>query len=168
MTYLLPNAPITNEAEALRAARASAIAIFIGVVVGIIGVIWTLMHPELIQQAVAQAEAQTPGSAATAEAGAKFGQYFGYAMIVLQLVLGLVQWRSPNKIIAYIFMALIVLGFVMTAAVPLMAGMVPNMPATPAWQIALSLVVMAVQFVLHLTGVKGIKKLDQLQMDSAR
>lgn len=168
MTYLLPTSPITTESEALRAARASAIAIFIGVVVGIIGAMWTVMHPELIQQAVANAEAQAPGSGATAEAGAKFGMYFGYAIILIQLVIGLVQWRSPNKIIAFIFLALIVLGFLMTAAVPLMAGMVPNMPATPGWQIALSLVVMAVQFVLHITGLKGIGKLDQLQMASAR
>ena len=168
MTYLLPNSPITTESEALRAARASAIAIFIGVVVGIIGAIWTMMHPELIQLAVANAEAQAPGAGATAEAGAKFGMYFGYAIILIQLVLGVVQWRSPNKIIAFIFLALIVLGFLMTAAVPLMAGMVPNMPATPVWQVALSLIVMTVQFVLHITGLKGMKKLDQLQMDQAR
>ena len=80
----------------------------------------------------------------------------------------MIQWRSPNKIIAFIFLALIVLGFLSTAAVPLMAGVVPNMPVTPVWQIALSLVIMAVQFVLHLTGLKGMKKLDQLQMDQAR
>lgn len=166
MTYLLPTAPIATEAEALRAGRASAISIFIGVVVGLIGVIWTLTHPEILQQAIAQAEAQ--GGGAAAASGAKFGQYFSYAIILVQLVLGYVQWRSPNKIIAYIFLALIVIGFLMTAAVPLMAGLAPNMPATPAWQIILSLAVMAVQFVLHITGLKGIKKLDQLQLDHAR
>ena len=168
MTYLSPTAPITNEAEALRAARASAIAIFIGVVVGIIGAVWTLMNPQIIDDAVAQAEAQTPGAGAIAQSSAQMGMYFGYAMILVQLILGFIQWRSPNKIIAYIFLALIVLGFLSTAAVPLMAGVVPNMPATPIWQIALSLVIMAVQFVLHLTGLKGMKKLDQLQMEAAR
>ncbi|CAN5410782.1 hypothetical protein BH10PSE1_BH10PSE1_22400 [soil metagenome] len=168
MTHLLPTAPIATEAEALKAARASAISIFIGVVVGIIGAVWTLMHPELVQQAIATAEAQTPGAGATAAASARFGTYFSYAVIVLQLVLGFVQWRSPNKIIAFLFIALIVLGFLATAAVPLMSGLVPNMPTTPAWQIVLSLVILAVQFVLHITGVRGIGKLDQLQMDQAR
>jgi hypothetical protein len=168
MTYLLPNSPINTESEALRAARASAIAIFIGVVVGIIGAVWMLMNPQIVADAVAQAEAQTPGAGAVAESGAMFGQYFGYAIILIQLVLGFIQWRSPNKIIAFIFMALIVLGFLMTAATPLFANMAPNMPATPVWQIALSLIVMVVQFVLHLTGVKGISKLNQLQMDAAR
>lgn len=168
MTYLLPNSPINTESEALRAARASAIAIFIGVAVGIIGAVWMLMNPQIVADAVAQAEAQAPGAGAVAESSVKFGQYFGYAIILIQLVLGFIQWRSPNKIIAFIFMALIVLGFVMTAATPLFASMAPNMPATPIWQIALSLIVMVVQFVLHLTGVKGISKLNQLQMDAAR
>lgn len=168
MTYLSPTSPITNEAEALKAARASAISIFIGVVVGVIGAIWTLMHPELVQAAIAQATAQNPEAGQAAAASAQFGVYFGYGMILVQLVLGFIQWRSPNKIIAFIFLALIVLGFLSTAAVPLMAGVVPNMPVTPVWQIALSLVIMAVQFVLHLTGLKGMKKLDQLQMDQAR
>ncbi len=169
MTYLLPTAPITTETEALRAGRASAIAIFIGVVVvGIIGVIWTLTHPEIIQQAIAQAEAQAPGSGAIAESSAKFGQYFSYAVIAIQLGLGYVQWRSPNKVIAYIFLALIALGFLLTAATPMLAGLAPNAPAVPAWQIILSLLVMVVQFVLHITGVKGISKLDQLQLASAR
>lgn len=168
MTYLLPNSPINTEAEALRAARASAIAIFIGVVVGIIGAVWLLMNPQLVADAAAQAEAQTPGAGAMAEAGAQFSMYFAYAMIVVQLILGFIQWRSPNKIIAIIFMALIALGFAMTAATPMFASMAPNMPVTPVWQILLSLVVMAVQFVLHLTGVKGISMLNQLQMDAAR
>ncbi len=168
MTYLLPTAPITTEAEAVKSARASAISIFIGVAVGVIGVIWTLTHPEILQNAIAAAEAQTPGAGEVAAASTKFGMYFGYGMILLQAVLGFVQWRSPNKIIAYIFLALIILGFLSTAAVPLMAGLAPNMPATPGWQIALSLVIMAVQFVLHITGLKGMKKLDQLQMDAAR
>lgn len=168
MTYLLPTAPITTETEALRAGRASAIAIFIGVVVGIIGVIWTLTHPEILQQAIANAEAQAPGAGAIAESSAKFGEYFSYAIIVIQLVLGFVQWRSPNKLIAYIFLALILLGFLLTAATPLLVGLAPNAPAVPVWQIILSLLVMVVQFVLHITGVKGIGKLDQLQLEAAR
>jgi amino acid transporter len=168
MTYLLPTAPITTESEALRAGRASAIAIFIGVVVGIIGVIWTLTHPEILQQAIANAEAKVPGAGAVAQSAANFGQYFSYAVIVIQLVLGFVQWRSPNKVIAYIFLALILLGFLTTAAAPLLAGLAPDTPTVPIWQILLSLIVMAVQFVLHITGLKGIGKLDQLQLASAR
>lgn len=168
MTHLLPTTPITTEAEALKAGRASAIAIFIGVVVGVFGAVWTLLHPEIVQQAIAQAQAQNPTAGPAAAASAQVGIYFSYAMIVVQLVLGVVQWRSPNKVIAFIFIGLIVLGILATALVPMMSGMVPNMPVTPAWQIALSLVILVVQLVLHITGVRGIGKLDDLQMESAR
>jgi len=168
MTHLLPTTPITTEAEALTAGRASAISIFIGVVVGVISVVWTLMHPEIAQQAIAQAEAQTPGAGAIAAGTVQGTQYFSYAMIVVQLVLGFVQWRSPNKVIAFIFIALIILGLISVAALPLMATLAPNAPVTPVWQIALSAVILVIQLVLHITGVRGIGKLDTLQMDAAR
>lgn len=167
MTHLLPTTPINTEADAAKAAKASAIAIFIGVVVGIIGAVWTLMHPEIAQQAVAQARAANPDAAAAAAGGAQAGLWLGYGLILIQAVFGFIQWRSPAKWIAILFLVLIGLGFVLTASAPLLAGMVPNAPATPMWQIALSLVILVVQFLLHLTGLKGIGKLEKLQLDAA-
>lgn len=167
MTYLLPTTPITTEAEAAKASKASAISIFIGVAVGIISAVWTLMHPEILANAVASAEATTPGSGAMAQSSAQIGMYLGYGLIVVQAIFGFIQWRSPAKWIAILFIILIVLGVLLTIAGSLMAGMVPNAPVTPMWQIVLSLVIMAVQFVLHITGLKAIGKLEKLQLDAA-
>jgi hypothetical protein len=149
-----PTAPITTEAEALRAGRASAVSIFIGAAVGAINVAWTAMNPDAAANTNAAA-----GQAALWIAG---------ATVVVQLVLGWVQWREPRKVIAIIFLLLIAFGVLTTLAAPMMAGMVPDMPVIPMWQIALSLVIMAIQIVLHVAGLRGIGKLDALQMDAAR
>ncbi len=167
MTYLLPTTPITTEAEAAKASKASAIAIFIGVLVGIISAVWTVMHPEIMAEAVAHAEATTPGAGAMAQSSAQMGMYLAYGLIVIQAIFGFIQWRSPAKWIAILFIILIVLGFLMTAAAPMLAGMVPNAPVTPMWQIVLSLVILVVQFLLHITGLKAIGKLEKLQLDAA-
>lgn len=163
-----PGAPITNEAEATAAARSSAIAIFIGVVVGIVGVVWTIMNPEIMQQAVAQAGADSPEAAAAAEMGAAAGVWLGGGLVLIQLVFAVLQWRDPKKWIAILFIVLIALGILQTAAAPLMAGMVPNAPVVPMWQIGLSLVIMAMQVVLHVAGLRGINRLEAMQMDAAR
>ncbi|NBW07752.1 MAG: hypothetical protein EBR82_06965 [Caulobacteraceae bacterium] len=171
MTYLLPTTPITNEAEALKAARASAIAIFIGVVVGIIGAIWTLMNPQFAE-AVAAAQAQMQGgnteAASMSAGGAKVGEYVGYALLVVSAVFGIVQWKKPAKWIAILFMVLIVLfGLLPTACAQVLSGMVPGMPSAPVWLTALSVVSLIVQFILHITGLKGISRLDKIQLDAA-
>ena len=149
-----PRAPVTTEAEALRAGRSSAFSIFIGAAVGAVSVAATAMNP-----------------ASTANANAAAGQaglWIAVAMVVAQLVLGWVQWREPRKVIAIIFLLLLAFGILSTLAAPMMVGMVPGMPVIPMWQIILSLVIMAVQTVLHVAGLRGIGKLDALQMDAAR
>lgn len=168
MTHLLPTTPITTEAEAEKAARASAISIIIGVVVGIIGAVWMVTQPQIAQQAIAAAEAQTPGAGAIVAATMQGTIWFGYAMIVVQAIFAFIQWGSPKKWIAILFLVLLALGLVSVLASPLAASMNPNAPVTPLWQIALSGVVMIVQIVLHVTGLKGIGKLDQIQMEAAR
>lgn len=168
MTHLLPTAPITTEAEAEKAARASAISIIIGVVVGIIGAVWMATQPQIAQQAIAAAEAQTPGAGAIVAATMQGTIWFGYAMIVVQAIFAFIQWGSPKKWIAILFLVLLALGLISVLASPLAASMNPNAPVTPLWQIALSGVVMVVQIVLHVTGLKGIGKLDQIQMEAAR
>ena len=161
-----PGAPINGEAEAKKAARSSAVSIFIGVIVGIIGAAYTWMNMEtLTATAAAGADATT---AAAAEMGVQMGVYMSVAFVVIQLVFGLVQWRDPKKFIAILFIVLIVLGLLMTLATPMMADMVPNAPATPMWQVALSAGVMVIQLVLHVAGLRGIKKLDEIQMADAR
>ena len=162
-----PSSPITTEAEADRAARASAISIFIGVVVGAISVAWTFANPQIMADAVSAAS-EGGGSAAMANASLQAGLWMAVGMVAIQLILGLIQWRNPGKFIAILFMVLIAFGIVSTLAAPMMAASMPNVPATPMWQIALSVVIMIVQFVLHIAGLRGIKQRDRIQMEQAR
>jgi len=163
-----PTAPITTEPEALGAARASAIAIFIGFLTGAIGLIWQWLNPQDIDAIVAQAGAADPQAASVAAASVQAGIWLGVALVAIQLILGVVQWRSPNKILAILFIVLVAFGIVMTAAAPLLAGMVPNVPATPGWQIALSLVILAIQMILLIAGLRGLNRLDAIQMNESR
>lgn len=162
-----PTAPLRTEADAEAASKASAISIFIGVIVAGVSIAWSLANPAAIQDAVASAA----GSEVNAEAAAMGAQVALYAtggLAVIQLIFGIVQWRNPGKWIAILFLVLLAYGILSTAATPLLAGMVPNAPVIPTWQIALSLVIMVIQVVLHVAGLRGINKLEKLQMDAAR
>jgi len=163
-----PTSVITTEADAEGAARASAVAMFIGAVVGVISVAWTLANPGEIQAAVQSVNEANPDGAAAAAAGAQVGIWLAGGLGVLQLILGFVQWRNPGKMLAILFLVLVLFGIVSTAATPLLAGAVPNMPTVPMWQIALSLVIMVIQLILLIAGLRGIGRLDRLQMESAR
>lgn len=162
-----PSSPITTEAEATRAAKASAISIVIGVAVGLIGIGWTLANPQIMADAMAQATNGEVDAAQAAAAG-QIAMYTAGFMVLVQIIFGVFQWKNPNKFIAILFIVLIAFGLVSTLATPLLAASMPNMPNTPVWQIALSVVVMIVQLVLHISGLRGIKKLDQIQLEQAR
>ena len=162
-----PSSPITTEAEAERAARASAISIFIGVVVGLISLAWTLANPQILENAMSQAGAGGMGEAQMAAAG-QIAMYTAAFMVALQVILGIVQWRNPGKFIAILFMVLIAYGLASTIVTPFLAASMPNIPDVPIWQIALSVVVMIIQMILHVPGLKGIKQLDRIQMEQSR
>ena len=67
MRALNPTAPITNEAEAKAAARASAIAIFLGVIWGLVGIAYLLTAGQAaMAAAVASASAESPEAAGMA------------------------------------------------------------------------------------------------------
>ena len=161
-----PTSPIATEAQALKAARASAISIMIGVVVGLVSLAWTIANPQILENAVAQAGGDV-GQAQLAAAG-QVALYTAGFMVLLQVILGFFQWRRPGKIIAILFMVLIAYGLVSTLATPLLADTVPNMPHVPMWQIVLSIVVLIVQMVLHVAGLRGISQLDRIQMEQSR
>ena len=162
-----PSSPITTEAEAERAAKASAISIFIGVVVGLISLAWTFANPAAMQDAMAAAS-QGGGNAEATNMALQMGMWLAGALVLVQLILGFVQWRNPGKFIAILFLVLLAYGLLSTLATPLLASSMPNMPNIPVWQLALSVVVMIIQVVLHVTGLKGIKQLDRIQMEQSR
>lgn len=165
-----PAAPIGNEAEAQRAARSSAVSIFIGVAVAAVSSAWSFMNMDKITAAASAAAAQSGAAEGAVQAGAQVGLWLGVGLGVIQLIFALVQWRDPKKFIAILFLVLIALGIVSTLAAPLMAGMAATTgaPVTPMWQIVLSFVILVVQAVLHVAGLRGIKRLDEMQMAAAR
>lgn len=163
-----PTSPITTEAQAEGAARASAAAMFIGAAAGAVSLAWALANPAEMQAALDAASAANPEGAAAASASAQIGLWTAGGFALLQAILGFVQWRDPGKMLAVLFLVLVIFGIVMTAVTPLLAAALPTLPATPVWQIALSLAILVVQLVLLIAGLRGISRLDRLQMESAR
>ena len=154
-----PLSAAATEADARRAARASAIAIFIGVLYGVFGLV---VGMDAMKAGIeSQAAAQSAGSASM-----MFQIAIGLAgaLIVVQLVLGFVQWAKPNSIIPIIFVILVAYGLI---SVPLGRMMADNMgvetPSIPAWQMTTGLIVMAVELILHIAGIRGANALKRFR-----
>lgn len=160
-----PTAPINTRPEAIAAARASAIAIFIGVAWGIVGVIYMATAGSAVMEAaLADAAAQNPDAASmSGMAGLMTGAAIGTGIfiIIIQLVLGLVQWFKPNIVIPILFTVLVVYGIGTTL---LGLTMVNNevAGANPMWFTVLGLVVLVVELVLHIAGIRGANALNKM------
>lgn len=168
---LNPTAPITTETEAIAAARASAIAIFLGVLWGIIGVVYLLTAGQAVMEAaVAQATAQNPETAGMAGMMGQAALWMTVCFVVIQAVLGLVQWSKPGIVIPIIFLILVAFGLVSALLSMAMAGQsaLPEAAQTPVWQVWGSLIVMAIELVLHINGIRGASKLDKLRLAAAQ
>lgn len=162
-----PTAAITTEADALAAARASAVAIFLGVAWGIVGVVQMFMgQAEMTEAATAAAAASDPAAAGIAGAMVQGVLYFGIAMVVVQLVLGFVQWAKPNVVIPIIFAILVVGGAAL--AVMGMMNAQEGAPSAPLWQTIVGFIILAIQLIMHIAGIRGARKLDQIRMDAAQ
>jgi len=166
-----PTAPITTEPEALRAARASAIAIFLGVAWGVVGVALLLTTgAAAMEAAMAQAAADSPEVAGMTGAMTQIALWGAIGLTVIQLVLGLVQWTKPNIVIPIIFLILVLYGLATSLFGLSMMGS-PDIPAaakTPMWQIVLGLLILLIQLVMHIAGIRGARALDKLRMDAAQ
>ncbi|HWQ87723.1 hypothetical protein [Brevundimonas sp.] len=168
---LNPTAPITTESEAIDAARASALAIFLGVLWGIVGVIYLMTAGQAVMEAaVAQASAQNPEAAGMAGAMAQTALWMSVGLVVIQAILGFVQWTKPNIVIPIIFAILVAFGLVsglLSLAMAGQAGM-PETVQAPMWQVWGGFIVMAVQLLMHINGIRGARKLDKLRFDAAQ
>ena len=162
-----PMATIGTEAEALKAARASAVAIFIGVAFGLVGV-FVMMNGglEAMRSAVA---AQSAGGdqqiAGMAGALADFTLYTMIAMVVIQLILGFVQWFKPNIVIPILFIVLVVYGLGSTLLGQMMAGQmeVPQTAMNSGFMVAFGIAVLVVELILHIAGVRGASALRKFR-----
>lgn len=166
-----PTAPITTEPDALRAARASALAIFLGVAWGVVGVaILLTTGAAAMEAAMAQAAADAPEVAGMTGAMTQIALWGAIGVTVIQLVLGLVQWTKPNIVIPIIFLILVIYGLVTSLIGLSMMGSpdIPDAARTPLWQIALGLIILVIQLVMHIAGIRGARALDKLRMDAAQ
>ncbi|WP_374516576.1 hypothetical protein [Brevundimonas sp.] len=163
-----PTAPLNTEAEALAAARASAIAIFLGVVWGIVGVVYMMTDGQAAMEAAMAAAGGDEATAGMAGSIAQFAMYMAIGLVVIQAILGFVQWTKPNKVIPILFIILVVYGIGSTALGQMMAVEMPEAARSPMWLLVAGFVVMLVQLVLHIAGVRGASKLDRLRMEAAQ
>lgn len=164
-----PTAAITTEVEATAAARASALAIFLGVAWGVVGIVYTMTAGQAaMDAAVAQASAGTPEMA---NAIGQFALWSAVGLAVIQLLFALFQWAKPNIVIPIIFLILVAFGLIMGVFGLVAAGAMPEVAeasaATPAWQTWIGLLLLVVQTVLHISGIRGASKLDKLRHAAA-
>lgn len=162
-----PTATISNAEEAKAAARASAIAIFLGVIWGIIGIVW-LMGPgaAVMEAAMAEAAATSPETAGMTEMMAGGALVFAGVLVVIQLILGLVQWFKPNIVIPILFTVLVVYGLGSTVLSMVMADQLDlgaAAAATPAWQTWGGIVLLVVQLIMHIAGIRGANALGKFR-----
>lgn len=165
-----PTSPLNTEAEALAAARASAIAIFLGVVWGVVGIIYMMTGGQEAMEAAMAAAGGEEATAGMATSMAQFALYMAIGLVVIQAILGFVQWTRPNKVIPIIFIILVVYGLGSAALSQMMAGQMnlPEGAQGPLWLTVAGFVVMLVELVLHIAGVRGASKLDKLRMEAAQ
>ncbi len=168
ITAMNPTAPIGTEPEARKAAQSSAIAIILGVVWGIVTVAITFASKDALTAAAVAGAGGSAEAAAMAGGVVSVTLWTSVAFVVIQAVLAFVQWRNPNKVIAILFLVLIALGAVSILATLAMAGQMPQAAPTPIWQVIVGLLVLAVEAVLHVAGLRGIKTLDRLELEAAR
>ena len=166
-----PTTPITTEDEAIAAARASALAIFLGVLWGAVGIVYLMTAGQAIMDAaVAQASAQNPDAAGMAGVMAQGIVGLSIAFVVIQLILGLVQWFKPGVVIPIIFALLVAFGLVTGLMTAFGIGQADTSAAAaaPIWQTWGGLVILVIQLVLHIAGIRGAQKLDKLRMAAAQ
>ncbi len=165
-----PTAPITTEAEATAAARASALAIFLGVAWGAVGV-YQLMNggAAQIEAAMAEASAEAPEMAGMSAMAIQIAIWSAIGLCAIQLVLGLVQWAKPNIVIPILFAALVAFGLVSALFGLMMAGQegMPETAAAPTWQVWAGVAILIVQLVMHIAGIRGARALDRVRRAAA-
>lgn len=160
-----PTAPINTRPEAIAAARASALAIFLGVAFGIFGVVKTMTGGTEAMEAAMMENAQGDAAVAgMASAMAGAAVVMSIAMVVVQAVFGLVQWAKPNRFIPILFIVLVAFGLLSSVSGLAMVSQMdlPAAAQTPLWLTVLSLVVLLVELVMHIAGYRGAAKLNQL------
>lgn len=156
-----PLATIETQAEALRAARASAISLWLSGAKWVLAAI--LMIDDMPRIRAAMASSDTASDAAIqnflggglAEATVIITAFLG----LFQLMMGAVQWRAPNSGIPTVFLVLSAYGLGM-ALWKLVSG---GADFDPLWPVALSYFTLVVAVVFHWAGMRGAGRLEALR-----
>jgi hypothetical protein len=171
-----PLAPAGDHAWALRRARLSAVALWLSALSGLVYAALTMVYGDQVYAAMLEAvsaQAETPEQAEIARSFLSPG-VVRFAMItavfigLAQIVIGLVQWRRPNRIIPLLFLLLGVYGLVSGLVAFMMAGQMGYSPTAgmPAWSQGLSYLIQIVALVFHVGGWRGAQNLHALKMQS--
>lgn len=161
-----PMASIGTEAEALAAARASAIAILVGVLYGAFSLV---VGMAAVRAGVEAQLAAEPPAGMTADLLVNIALGMGVFLLLVQLVLGWVQWARPGVIIPIIFAILVGWGLVQIAfSIQAAASLGPDALQAPIWTTVVAAAVMLVQLVLHIAGIRGARALDRLRMEAVQ
>lgn len=160
-----PASSATTRPEAVAAARASAIGIFLGIAVGVVGLVRTMgIGTEAMEAAMIENAQGDPAVAGMAGTIASAMVYVAGGMLVVQAIFGLVQWFKPNRVIPILFILLVAIGLLSSIsglAMSSQTGM-PEAVAVPLWFTVLGFVALTVELVLHIAGFRGASKLAQL------
>ncbi|WP_298095952.1 hypothetical protein [Brevundimonas sp.] len=165
-----PMASITTEAEAIGASRASALAIFLGVIWGAVGVYFLVSGGSAeMEAAMAAAAADAPEMAGMGEIAVQIAIWSAIGLCVIQLVLGLVQWAKPNVVIPIIFAILVAFSLLSGLFSMVMSGQEGVAEAAaPGWQLYVGLVILVIQLDLHIAGIRGARALDRIRLAAAQ
>lgn len=151
--------------DARRAARASALAIGIGVV----WALWRLIDQflgsgtEVMRDAMAQGMGAAPNAEAMIDIMMPLVLGLSVVTVIVQAVLGLVQWFRPNFVIPVLFLGLTVFGLMsMVRAFVMVQQMHMTIPDVPLWQTVVGWSLMALQTILHIAGLRGARALSKL------
>ena len=155
-----PLTAIETEAEALRAARASAISLWLSGAKWMLGA--ALMVDDMPRMRAAIASSN---SASDAALQSLVGGGLAEATVIItgclglfQILMGVVQWRKPNTSLPAVFLVLSAYGLA-TA----LWGQFSGGGTGALWSVAVSYVTLVVAVVLHWAGLRGAVRLRALQ-----
>jgi len=159
MKAVNPLSTPSSEPEALAAARASTIAIGIGLLYGVVGLTFGM---DTMKAGMDAQAANNP--AVTGETMFHIALGMAALMMLVQLVLAVFQWVKPNIVIPIIFAILVGYGLIMVPLGPMMSeNMGLETPVMPVWQTVTGVVVMVVELALHIAGIRGATALKRFR-----
>ena len=153
-----PTAPIPDEAQATRAARAASIALFMGGIFALALAGLTLSRGAEELRAAADAAALGSGLEGQGAALASSLIWGTVAFGLIQLAAGVFQWVRPGLVLPIIVMVLVIWGLVQTALT--LAGLASPASGEIIW---IKLALLVAQALLCLSAIRGGNILDRFR-----